>query len=81
MVVTISHAGYIKRIAASEYRSQRRGGRGKMGATAREEDFIENVFVASTHDTILFCTTTGRLHWRKVYEIPVGAESPEARPS
>src|SRR5262249_1565712 len=70
MAVTVSHAGYIKRIPSSEYRAQRRGGRGKVGATAREEDFIANLFVASTHDSILFFTTTGRIHWRKVHEIP-----------
>jgi DNA gyrase subunit A len=75
MVVTVSHAGYIKRIVASEYRAQRRGGRGKVGATAREEDFIENLFVASTHDAILFFTSRGRVHWRKVHEIPPGSRA------
>jgi DNA gyrase subunit A len=75
VVVTVSHAGYIKRIAANEYRAQRRGGRGKVGATAREEDFIENLFVASTHDTILFFTSLGRVHWRKVHEIPPGSRT------
>ena len=75
MVVTVSHAGYIKRIAASEYRAQRRGGRGKVGATAREEDFIEHLFVASTHDTILFFTSLGRVHWLKVHEIPPGSRT------
>jgi DNA gyrase subunit A len=75
VVVTISHAGYIKRIAATEYRAQRRGGRGKVGATARDEDFIEHVFVASTHDAILFFTTSGRVHWRKVFEIPSGSRA------
>jgi len=75
MVVTVSHAGYIKRIGTSEYRPQRRGGRGKMGATAREEDFIESLVVASTHDIILFFTTLGRVHWRKVYEIPSGSRA------
>jgi DNA gyrase subunit A len=75
MAVTVSHAGYIKRIPSSEYRAQRRGGRGKVGATAREEDFIANLFVASTHDSILFFTTTGRVHWRKVHEIPSGTRA------
>jgi len=75
MVVTVSHAGYIKRIATSEYRPQRRGGRGKVGATARDEDFIENLVVASTHDIILFFTTHGRVHWRKVYEIPAAGRA------
>ena len=73
MVVTVSHAGYVKRIVTSEYRAQRRGGRGKQGATARDEDFIENLVVASTHDIILFFTSLGRVHWRKVYEIPAGS--------
>src|SRR5690606_32609765 len=75
VVVTVSHAGYVKRIPASEYRAQRRGGRGKLGATAREEDFIEHVFVASTHDAMLFFTTSGRVHWRKVFEIPAGSRA------
>ena len=75
MVVTVSHAGYIKRLPTSEYRAQRRGGRGKVGATAREEDFIEHVFVASTHDSILFFASAGRLHWRKVHEIPRGSRN------
>ncbi|HZR84842.1 MAG TPA: DNA gyrase subunit A [Candidatus Binatia bacterium] len=75
MVVTVSHAGYTKRIPASEYRAQRRGGRGKLGATARDEDFIENLFVASTHDSILFFTSKGRVHWRKVHEIPTGSRA------
>lgn len=73
VVVTVSHAGYVKRIEASEYRAQRRGGRGKQGANTRDEDFIEHVFVASTHDILLFLTNTGKLHWRKVYEIPPGS--------
>jgi DNA gyrase subunit A len=75
VVVTVSHAGYIKRIPASEYRTQRRGGRGKLGATAREEDFIAHLFIASTHDTILFFTSLGRVHWRKVHEIPPGTRA------
>jgi DNA gyrase subunit A len=75
VVVTVSHAGYIKRIPTTEYRAQRRGGRGKQGATAREEDFIEHVFVASTHDAILFFTSLGRVHWRKVFEIPSGSRA------
>jgi len=73
MAVTVSHAGYIKRIGTSEYRAQGRGGRGRIGATAREEDFIEHLFVASTLDNILFFTSKGRVHWRKVYEIPSGS--------
>jgi DNA gyrase subunit A len=70
MVVTVSHQGYIKRNAVSLYRAQRRGGRGKAGASVRDEDFIEHLFVASTHSYLLFFTTVGRVYWRKVHEIP-----------
>jgi len=72
MVVTISHTGYIKRNAISLYRSQRRGGRGKMGMTTKEEDFVEHLFVASTHSYILFFTDAGKVFWLKVHEIPQG---------
>ena len=71
MVVTISHEGYIKRNPVAAYRAQRRGGRGKIGAATREEDFVEHLFVASTHSYILFFTSTGRLHWLKVHEVPL----------
>jgi len=70
MVVTVSHQGYIKRNAVSLYRSQRRGGRGKMGMTTKEDDFVENIFVASTHSYVLFFTSKGRVHWLKVHQIP-----------
>ncbi len=70
MVVTISHNGYIKRNPISLYRSQRRGGRGVTGMTTRQEDFVEHLFVASTHSHILFFTNTGKVFWEKVYEIP-----------
>jgi DNA gyrase subunit A len=70
MVVTISHEGYIKRNAVALYRAQRRGGRGKIGASTKEEDFVEDLFVASTHSYILFFTTTGRVYWLKVHELP-----------
>ena len=69
-VVTVSHTGYIKRNALSLYRAQRRGGKGKTGAKTKQEDFIETLFSASTHDYVLFFTSTGRVHWLKVYEIP-----------
>jgi len=72
MVVTISHSGYIKRNAISLYRSQRRGGRGKMGMTTKEEDFVEHLFVASTHSYILFFTDAGKVYWLKVHEVPQG---------
>jgi len=72
MVVTISHSGYIKRNAISLYRSQRRGGRGKMGMTTKEEDFVEHLFIASTHSYILIFTDAGKVYWLKVHEIPQG---------
>jgi DNA gyrase subunit A len=70
MVITVSHNGYIKRNPVSIYRSQRRGGKGKIGMGTKEEDFVKQLFVASTHDYILFFTNKGRLHWQKVYQIP-----------
>jgi DNA gyrase subunit A len=70
MVVTVSHAGYIKRNPLTQYRAQRRGGKGVKGMEAREEDFVERLFVASTHAYILFFTTRGRVHWLKVHELP-----------
>jgi len=74
MVITVSHAGYVKRNPLSLYRSQRRGGKGRTGMTTREEDFVEHLFVASTHASILIFTTRGRVHWLKVHEIPqIGA--------
>ena len=69
-VFTMSHAGYIKRVPASTYRSQKRGGRGVTGMTTREEDFVEGVFTASTHEYILFFTSLGKVHRRKGYQIP-----------
>ncbi len=74
MVITVSHASYMKRNPLSLYRSQRRGGKGKIGMTTREEDFVEHLFVASTHASILIFTNRGRVHWLKVHEIPqIGA--------
>jgi DNA gyrase subunit A len=70
MVVTVSHRGYIKRNPLTEYRAQRRGGKGVKGMEAREEDFVQRLFVASTHAFILFFTTAGRVHWLKVHELP-----------
>jgi DNA gyrase subunit A len=70
VIITISHRGYIKRIPVSMYRSQRRGGRGVTGAAIREEDFISDLFLASTHDYLLFFTNNGKVYWRKTYEIP-----------
>jgi DNA gyrase subunit A len=70
MVVTVSHAGYVKRNPITLYNSQRRGGKGKTGVAIREEDFVDRLFVASTHDTFLFFTNWGRVYWRKVHELP-----------
>ncbi|MBM4122792.1 MAG: DNA gyrase subunit A [Nitrospira sp.] len=70
VVVTISHAGYIKRNPVSLYRAQRRGGKGKIGMGIREEDFVETLFTASTHDYLLFFTDAGKVYWLKVHEIP-----------
>jgi DNA gyrase subunit A len=70
VVITISHSNYIKRLPVSAYRKQKRGGKGVTGADMKEEDFIEHLFIASTHDYILFFTTKGRVHWLKVHEIP-----------
>jgi len=70
MVVTITHTGYIKRNPISLYRSQHRGGKGKVGINVKEEDFVEDLFIASTHDYILFFTDAGKIHWKKVHELP-----------
>ncbi len=70
MVVTISHTGYIKRNPISLYRAQRRGGKGLTGVRPKEEDFVELLFVASSHDSLLFFTNKGKVHWKKVHEIP-----------
>ncbi|HEY6977973.1 MAG TPA: DNA gyrase subunit A [Chitinophagaceae bacterium] len=79
VIITISHLGYIKRTSASEYRQQRRGGRGAIGSRTREEDFVEHLFVASTHDTMMFFTQKGRCYWLKVYEIPEGDKQSKGR--
>lgn len=79
VVITISHLGYIKRTSATEYRQQRRGGRGAIGGRTREEDFIEHLFVASTHHTMLFFTEKGRCYWLNVYEIPDGEKNGKGR--
>ncbi len=79
VVITISHLGYIKRTPADEFRSQRRGGRGAKGGKTREEDYIEHLFVASTHHTMLFFTEKGRVYWLNVYEIPEGEKTSKGR--
>ncbi|KIC93808.1 DNA gyrase subunit A [Flavihumibacter solisilvae] len=79
VVITISHLGYIKRTSATEFRQQRRGGRGALGGKTRDEDYIEHIFVASTHHTMLFFTEKGRCYWLKVYEIPEGEKNSKGR--
>src|SRR6185437_11529259 len=73
MAITVSHAGYVKRTPVDVYRHQSRGGKGRIGAKTREEDFVEHLFVASTHTYILLFTSKGRIYWLKVYEIPEAA--------
>ena len=79
VVLTFTYNGYIKRTAASTYRSQRRGGRGLQGATTKDEDFVEHLFVANTHDYILFFTDRGKCYWLKVHEIPPGGRAARGR--
>ncbi|MBS1759865.1 MAG: DNA gyrase subunit A [Bacteroidetes bacterium] len=79
VVITISHLGYIKRTPADEYRAQRRGGRGVMGGKTREEDYIDHLFVASTHHTMLFFTEKGRCYWLNIWEIPEGEKTGKGR--
>lgn len=79
VVITVSHLGYIKRTSAAEFRSQRRGGRGAMGGRTRQEDYIEHLFIASTHHTLMFFTEKGRCYWLKVYEIPEADKNAKGR--
>ena len=80
MVITITHSGYIKRLSISSYRRQKRGGRGVIGMETKEEDLIEHLFVASTHDYILFFTSFGKCYWLKVHALPVGGRMSKGRP-
>ncbi len=80
MVVTLSHAGYVKSQPLAEYRAQKRGGRGKQAATTKEDDWIDRLFVANTHDTILFFSNRGKVYWLKVYEVPQGSRTSRGRP-
>ena len=80
MVVTISRAGYVKRSPLTLYRTQRRGGRGKVGMTTREEDFVDKLFIASTHDYLLIFTSIGKIYWKKVYEIPEVGRTGRGKP-
>jgi len=79
MLITVSHAGYIKRTAADTYRHQSRGGKGRIGARTKEEDFVEHLFIASAHSYILLFTSKGRVYWLKVYELPEAAAATRGR--
>ena len=79
VVLTITHQGYIKRTALNTYRTQRRGGRGVQGATSKEEDFVEHLFIANTHNYMLFFTDLGKCYWLKVYDIPQGGRATRGR--
>jgi len=80
VVVTLSHTGYVKSQPLDEYRSQRRGGRGKQAAATKEDDFIDKMFVANTHDYILCFSSRGRVYWLKVYEVPQGSRTSRGKP-
>ncbi|AKJ68688.1 DNA gyrase subunit A [Pandoraea thiooxydans] len=80
MVVTLSHAGYIKSQPLSEYRAQKRGGRGKQATATKEDDWIDTLFIANTHDTILCFSNRGRVYWLKVYEVPQGSRNSRGKP-
>ena len=80
MAVTLSHAGYIKSQPLADYRAQKRGGRGKQAAAAREDDWIEQLFIANTHDTILCFSDRGRMYWLKVWEVPQGSRASRGKP-
>jgi DNA gyrase subunit A len=80
MVVTFSHGGYVKSQPLTEYKAQRRGGRGRMATTMKEDDFIERLFVAHSHDVLLCFSNRGLLYWLKVYEVPVGSRSSRGKP-
>ena len=79
VVVTVSHQGYIKRVLKSSYKVQKRGGKGKNAMTTRDEDFLEQVFAATTRDTILFFTSVGKVYSMKAYELPAGTPTSEVR--
>ncbi|EQB62699.1 MAG: DNA gyrase subunit A [candidate division Zixibacteria bacterium RBG-1] len=80
MVITITHSGYVKRLGVHAYRKQGRGGKGVIGIETREEDFVEHLFIASTHDYILFFTNKGKCHWLKVHEIPQAGRAAKGKP-
>jgi DNA gyrase subunit A len=80
MVVTLSHGGYFKRQPLTDYRAQKRGGRGKQAAAVKEDDFVDQLFVANTHDYILCFSNRGRVYWLKVYEVPEGTRNSRGKP-
>jgi DNA gyrase subunit A len=80
VVVTLSHGGYIKSLPLAEYRAQRRGGRGKQAAAVKQDDFVDRLFIAHTHDYILCFSSRGRIYWLKVYEVPLGARNARGKP-
>ena len=80
MVITISHEGYIKRISIDQYKRQRRGGKGVIATKTKDEDFVEDLFIANTHSYILFFTNKGKVHWKKVYHIPEASRIAKGKP-
>ena len=80
MVVTLSHGGYMKAQPVAEYRAQKRGGRGKQATATKEDDFIDRMFIANTHDFILCFSNRGRVYWLKVYNVPQGARASRGKP-
>ena len=80
MVVTVSHTGYVKRTSTTEYRAQKRGGKGMAGVTTKEEDWVEDLFVASTHDYLLVFSSMGKVYWAKVHELPLGNRTARGKP-
>ncbi|MCL4166845.1 UNVERIFIED_CONTAM: hypothetical protein GTU68_016420, partial [Idotea baltica] len=80
VVVTLSHGGYAKAQPLSDYRAQRRGGRGKSATSMKDEDFVDKLFIASMHDTVLFFTSVGKVYWKRVYELPVASRGSRGRP-
>ncbi|MCZ7627573.1 MAG: hypothetical protein M5R38_19020 [Candidatus Methylomirabilis sp.] len=81
MVIPITHGGYIKRSNLNVYRSQRRGGKGMSGMATKEEDYVEHLFVATTHSHLLLFTNQGKVHWLKVHELPCSGTQQKGRPS
>lgn len=80
VVVTLSHSGYAKAQPLSDYRAQKRGGRGKSATSMKDEDFVDKLFIASMHDTVLFFTSVGKVYWKRVYELPVASRNSRGRP-